>query len=212
MDMPQLVPSGCALAVVDMQNDFCHPEGSYARRGVRLAPAVPEIVHNLQRLIDAARRHRMPVFFIRMENSPWSDSPAWRRRRERLGRDPGAPPTCAAGSWGAEFFGVAPQAGDCVLTKHRFSAFVDTPLELYLRSLEVRTLVLGGVVTNVCVDSTARDAFMRDYWTVTVADCCAAGSLSDHRAALHNLDRNFGEVLALDAVLEAWKEAAVASS
>ncbi len=200
MTLNEILARKTALVVIDMQNDYCHPQGSFGKRGTQLVPDVSVTVRNLQRLAARARESGIPVFFVRTEHGPWSDSPSW------LGRLRGIPgvdelPVCAEASWGAEFFGVQPQAADRVVLKHRYSAFVDTPLHLYLRAAGVETIVVGGVVTNVCVESTVRDAFMRDYHVVTVSDCCSATSGEEHDAALFNLNRYFGIVSSCDEVL-----------
>ena len=96
---------------------------------------------------------------------------------------------------GAEFYRVEPEAGEPVVVEHRYSAFVDTGLELILRSRGIRSVVLIGVATNVCVESTARDAYRRDY-CVTLADDCSATYDAKHAATLHNLDDHFGVVAA----------------
>ncbi|MEX0730757.1 MAG: isochorismatase family cysteine hydrolase [Aquisalimonadaceae bacterium] len=205
MSLSSLLSQPSALLVVDMQNDFCHPQGGFAKRGVQLSPPVNELVDNLDQLIAGARAWQVPIFFIRMENGVWTDSPSW-RQRVKVGPSAQELPTCAEGSWGAEFHGVAPTSDDRLIVKHRYSAFVDTELDLCLRALEVRTLVVAGVVTNVCVESTARDAFMKDYFVVTAADCCAANSQQEHDAALFTLDRYFGSVASSEDILRNWKE------
>jgi ureidoacrylate peracid hydrolase len=75
----------------------------------------------------------------------------------------------------------------------------------------VRTLLLGGIATNVCVESTARQGYMMDYQIQFVADCCAAYSLEEHEAALRNIRQHFGEVVTTQEVLDAWAEATVAA-
>lgn len=200
-----------ALLVVDMQNDFCHANGAFARRGIRLAPAVDGVVSNLRALVAAAHDTGTPVIFACMENGPWTDSPAW-LDRVKVGPSAQELPTCAAGSWGVGFYGIAPAPQDRVIIKHRYSAFVDTSLEVCLRALEIRTLIVTGVVTNVCVESTARDAFMRDYWTITVSDCCAGNTQAEHDAALHNLHRYFGGTATSAEIMQEWSELHKATS
>ena len=78
---------------------------------------------------------------------------------------------CATGTWGAEYYRVQPTNDDCEVVKHRYSAFVGTTLEVILRSLARQTVVVTGVTTNVCVESTVRDAYMRDYRPLLVEDC-----------------------------------------
>lgn len=204
MNLSEMLRRPTALVVVDLQNDYCHPEGSFAKRGANLVPGFPEqVCSRLQALLTAARVRDTPTFFIRTEHGPWSNAPSWLERL-RGTRSATELPVCAEGGWGAEFFGVLPCARDRIVVKHRYSAFVDTPLPLYLRSAGVETLLITGVATNVCVESTARDAFMRDYRVVTVSDCCAANSIEEHEAALGNLGRYFGLVSDSAAIISAW--------
>ena len=73
-----------------------------------------------------------------------------------------------------------------------------------LRSTGIKSLILTGVATNVCVESTARDGFMKDYYIVMVSDCTAAESTAEHEAALHNIRNYFGAVASSDKIMAAW--------
>ena len=200
-------PARAALLVIDVQNDFCHEAGAYVRAGADAA-AIQLAVARLEYLIGHARRFGVPVIFVRTEHSASTDSEAWLQRR------PQGEPTrnCLAGSWGAEFYRLRPEPGDVVITKHRYSAFVGTPLERVLRSLRRDSLLFGGVATNVCVESSARDALMRDYHVTLVADCCAAKDAERHQAALRNIQENFGWVATSDEVVRAWEACARAGA
>ena len=123
------------------------------------------------------------------------------RRRTR----PGTDLICQAGSWGAEFYRVEPDADEPIVLKHRYSGFVDTNLELILRSRGIKTLVVTGVATNVCVESTARDAYMRDYYVVLVDDCSATYDPAKHAATLANIADHFGVVVRSDEIFDAWR-------
>jgi ureidoacrylate peracid hydrolase len=115
------------------------------------------------------------------------------------------------GTWGAEFYhGIRPGPGEIVITKHRYGGFTGTDLEIILGSLGAKTLVLTGVATNVCVESTAREGFMLDYDIVVVSDCCATVGRELHEGTLENIRLNFGRVASADEVVAAWS-AAVAS-
>jgi ureidoacrylate peracid hydrolase len=118
-------------------------------------------------------------------------------------------PVCQSGQRGAEYYGVRPEDTDIVVTKHRYDAFHGTDLDLILRSKGVRTVVLTGVSTHVCVETTARTAFVRDYYTVVVADGCAAYSVQEHEASLKVIDRFFAEVAVMDAIRPHWPAAAI---
>jgi ureidoacrylate peracid hydrolase len=99
-----------------------------------------------------------------------------------------------------------------VVTKHRYSAFVDTSLDLVLRSRGVRTIVVTGTATNVCVESTARHGHMLDYYVVLPADASATPDLPAHEATLHNVRKFFGTVVQADEVGAIWRAATGARS
>jgi ureidoacrylate peracid hydrolase len=100
---------------------------------------------------------------------------------------------------------IAPD--ECVVVKHRYSAFVGSRLPVVLRALGRPLLLLAGVTTNVCVESTARDVFMRDRDVVLVEDCTAAPTKAEHDAAVHNIRASFGRVLDAATLEGAWQSA-----
>ncbi len=89
--------------------------------------------------------------------------------------------------------------------KHRYSGFLCTDLEMILRARERRSVLVTGVATNVCVESTARDAYMRDYHLVLVDDCCGAVTKAEHEATLHTIRTYFGRVLDSQAAAAHWR-------
>ncbi len=114
-------------------------------------------------------------------------------------------PVCQEGSWGSDFYGeVRPEPGDAMVTKHRFNAFRNTDLDTILRARGVRTIVMTGVATNVCVETTARDGFMHDYYVVFTDDGTAAYAEEDHAATLRNIARYFGQVVDLADLRQIW--------
>jgi ureidoacrylate peracid hydrolase len=202
-----LDPRQSALIVVDMQNDFCDSAGSLARAGSDPG-LIQAMAPRLLRLLDAARRVRLPIIHVRTEHSPWTDSESW------IGRHKDRPRVvCFPKSWGADYFpgfepvtddGHDPSSHEFVITKHRYSGFVGTDLDLVLRSQRIRSVIMTGEATNVCVESTARDAFMRDYRVAFVADCTASTVQAAHDATLFTIDRHFGTVVNSDEVIAAW--------
>jgi ureidoacrylate peracid hydrolase len=190
-------PASTAILVVDMQNDYCAVGGNVSNRGHDVS-MITEMIPRLQRFLDGARKLRAKVVFIQCIHEPETDSDVW------LARHGGTPlPHCRRGTWGADFCGVAPEKGEPVVIKHRYSAFVGTRLESVLHTLSIKTLVMTGVGTNVCVESTARDGFMRDYNIVFVSDCTATSTQAEHDATLANMRKFFGVVATGDEVL-AW--------
>ena len=194
-----LSPEWAAVLVVDVQNDFCHERGAMSRLGSDMG-AVQSSVRALAGFLDEARRVGVPVIFIATHHGEWTNSQVWLTRGPRSGGE-----ICAAGSWGAEFYQIAPVAGEPVVVKHRYSGFVGTDLEVILRAKERRSVLITGVSTNVCVESTGRDAYMRDYHLVVVDDCCGAFANAEHEATLHNVRRYFGRVLNSREIASHWR-------
>lgn len=198
-------PPAWAVVLVDLQNDYCHPQGAVAQRTGRVPLAVDEVVAAAERLAAAARRHRYPVIWLRMEAHP-DDHPVWlARHRPAPGRP--APMVCRAGSWGAEFYGVQPAPGDWVVSKTRYSGFLGTDLPERLERAGITHLAVGGVATEVCVESTVRDAFQRNFWVATVPEACGSPRPEAGAAALQVLGRNFGEVVPLAELVARWDRA-----
>ncbi len=193
-------PKRSALIVVDMQIDFCHECGAQAINGFDVA-GCRRIVPALQGLIGAAREADITLYFVRTTHDNTTDSPAWAALHDYW-----VQPVCQTGSWGVEFYGVSPAPQDVTITKHRYSAFVGTELELRLQSTGRDTLFVTGVTTNVCVESTVRDAYMRNFYTILVEDCTAAVTDDAHRATLRTIRGNFGWVATSDEVINAWAD------
>lgn len=204
-DMSEILdPATSALIVIDVQNDFCDSNGAAAKMGLDVG-AVQAVVPNIHRLISLARARRVPRIFLRGEHSDWFNTSTWLRRGAK-GRsiDATAVPIVQAGSWGAGFYEVSPREDELVITKHRYSGFAYTPLELALQTLRSTSIVLCGTATNVCVEATARDAIMKGYYPVVVEDCVASGQRDLHEAALRDMSEYLGAVVMLDDVGSAW--------
>lgn len=186
--LEQLHPRHTALIVVDMQNDFC-AEGGYLQRerGYDVS-AIPGIVENINRLVGVARRADMAVVWLRSIYDFKYLTAAHIAKRVTEG-------CCMEGSWGADFFGLQPAPADVIVTKHHFSGFRDTALELELRNRGIRTLIMTGVATNVCVDSTLREGFFLGYHIIVAEDCVGSNSRAGHEGTLATVRNNIGTVL-----------------
>jgi nicotinamidase-related amidase len=174
-----------ALLVVDMQNGFCHPEGSFTRIDMGLEGAA-EAVHNAAIAVAQARRAGIPVVFTRHLYRPGraDEGAALKQNSPALAGIDGL----EAGTWDAEVVaevGCGPR--DLIVDKVRFDAFQWTSLEPLLRGLGVDELVVCGVVTNICVETTIRSAFMRDFPVILLADCCAAQTRRLHELSVEVL-------------------------
>jgi ureidoacrylate peracid hydrolase len=197
-----VAPGSTALVVIDVQNDFCAKGGYYDKTGADLSFAA-SAVDRLVRLIDAARDAGVRVIYARNHYDPVYISEAQKARLRRVGWDI---PYCRQGTWGADFYRVAPRPDEVIVTKHRFDAFYGTDLEVVLRVNKIQNLLMTGVATNVCVESTLRSAFFRDFEVVVVEDCCAARNLRAHEATLDNVRQFFGMVASADEVEQLWRE------
>jgi ureidoacrylate peracid hydrolase len=197
-------PRHTALIVIDVQNDYVHPEGAGGKSGQDTRPAV-EMVPRLLELIEAAREAGVYVIYTRNWHGPQTDSEAWLERNQRSGKE-GVLRSALKETWGAEWYGVAPREDEPVIDKFRYDAFLGTRLEFLLRARGIRTVMCTGTATNVCVESTARAAHMRDYYLVMVGDCCATYSEEVHQATLFNIRRHFGLVVDGEEIINVWNK------
>jgi ureidoacrylate peracid hydrolase len=171
------------------------------------------MAERLPEVLEAARSAGVLVVFIRNVYSTERNvylSDVWLEQMlRRRGDSYTVREVCGADSWQGDFYGgIAPQPGEPIVTKHRYGAFHNTDLETILRVHGVRTVVLTGVATNACVETTAREAFVRDYYVVFTADGTACYSDEAHEATLRTIDRYFGVVVNLEEVAGVWRDAA----
>jgi len=183
-----------ALVVVDVQNDFVESQTS---------ASAAQILPRLKQMLTAARKVGVKIVYTQAFVSDLTSSDVWQSGLSK--RSHGAD-FCREGSRGSEIHSeVTPVAGDIVIQKYRYSAFIGTNLEVILRAHEVESLIFTGLATNVCVESSVRDAYQRDYWTVTVSDCTAASAPELHHASLRSIERNFGLVATSGEILRVWE-------
>jgi nicotinamidase-related amidase len=180
-----LDPTRTALVLVDLQNDFLHPQGAYARGGVS-APAIAALPLRLRPVADAVRRAGGWVVATQFTLVPGRRGEPFvsghlRRLRPFLRAGDFAP-----GSWGQRLVDELAPA-DLAVEKVAFSAFYMSRLEWVLRKAGIDTLAFAGIVTNGGVASTVRDAHVRDFHAIVLADGCAAFREEAHEAALRDL-------------------------
>lgn len=214
-------PKGCtidlartAMIVIDMQNDFCHPDGWLASIGVDVTPARAPILP-LVRLLPALRSAGVPVIWVNWGNRPdrLNLSPALLHVYNPTGVGVGLgdrlPKTGAAvlekDSWSAAIVDeLADVPADIRVDKYRMSGFWDTPLDSILRNLGVTTLLFGGVNADQCVLHTLADANFLGYDTLMVGDCTATTSPAFcWDATVYNVKQIFGFVVPSQSILDA---------
>jgi ureidoacrylate peracid hydrolase len=176
--------SNTALLLLDLQNDFLHPEGAYGRAG-QGAPEIAALPARLKPLADLMRQRGGWIIATQFTLMPAKAepiiSPHLRKLRPFLTKGDFEP-----GSWGHRLVDEL-QPADLSIEKIAYSAFYMTRLEWTLRKCDIRRLIVGGIVTNGGVASTARDAHVRDFDVTVIEDGCAAFSPDVHRTAIEAL-------------------------
>jgi len=194
-----------ALVIVDMQNAFAAKGGVFDLAGVDISKTA-EVIGVIRRILDGARKAGIAVVYLQMgykvdlSDSGGPDSPNWykefalilmRKRPELKGK---------ILTEGTEDFEIVdelrPHPEDIVVKKSRYSGFAGTELDSLLRSRQIRSLFFAGMATNVCVESTLRDAFVRDYWPILITDATLqAGPVVLQQATIQNVENHFGWTL-----------------
>lgn len=186
----RLRKASACLLVIDMQNDFLSKDGAI------FFHYATHIVPNVKKLLVACRKANIPIVFTaHVHENPEIDGgmtgewwPEIKQARCLL-----------KGTRGVEIYReLKPLASEKVIFKHRYSAFYNTDLEIYLRGMKVTDLIITGVLTNVCCESTARDAFFRDFRVFFVADATATSEPEFHIATLKNLAYAFAYITTTD--------------
>ncbi len=198
-----IAPARTAVVVIDIQVDFASPEGALDAY-VDMAVVQPAVAA-AERLVEAARGTGVPVIFVGLFTTPETDSPSWKERMRRRGGDPdNESALCREGEVGSDFYGPKPLPDELVVKKARYSGFVSTNLDARLNALGVDTLVVAGLTTECCVDSTVRDAFSLDYHVFVAADACAAYEPEIHAASLKVMELNSAILTDTAAIAHAW--------
>jgi ureidoacrylate peracid hydrolase len=189
----RLDPERTALAIIDMQGTFCAP-GAPAE-----VAAARGIIEPINELTRALRSLGVPIIWVLHANLRTNARSDWEMFFNYVVADDVRMRTIESLSPDKQTVWSELTVGsqDLTIIKNRYSALIpgSSNLERILRSMGIDTLMIAGTKTNICCESTARDAMMRDFKTVVVEDCCAALSDEEHRAALENIIQQFGDVM-----------------
>ena len=199
----RLRPGHSAVLVIDMQNDFCARDGFVEKVVGKDVSACRAVVEPIMELVGSARRVGVPVLWIKANYDP-DKVPAGMLAKQR---EKSLVVCCGTGSWGAEFYQVTPLPGEAVIEKNCFSAFQGTNLDVRLHNGQIRTLVFAGVQTNVCVETSLRDAVSRGFHAVLASDCVASHTPPLHDATIANTRFLFGDVLERKEIEKSWRQA-----
>ena len=190
-----------ALVVGDMQNDFCAPGGYIAGALGKDVLGLATILPSLQALLAVARGSGLPVVWLAARYEEDLLPPSMLAQKRRLGIEAIC---CAGDTWGADFFGVAPRSGEPVFSKSTYSGFSNPAFEAHLRAAGIEALVFCGVQTNVCVESTLREAHTRGFDVAIVRDAVASHAPALHEGTLANVGFLFGDVVTAADLTGIW--------
>jgi ureidoacrylate peracid hydrolase len=197
-----------ALLVIDMQNGYCSPGGSYEKYGGTIGAdlqAYRKIIPNIAKLLTACREVKVPIFYteqVREESGIDLFTRLHRivpeRRAEFL-----RIPACIRGTWDADIIDeLKPTNTDHIVIKRRDSAFQDTELDLWLRSAYVDTVIITGVDTAICVENTLTDAFNIGYDVILVEDATASSWKKIGQATINKVAGSYGLVIGTDKLIK----------
>ena len=187
-----------ALLVIDVQNGFLSKGGSYDLLGIETSH-YREIIPTISYLIKVCRNVGIPIFYTQAvrESSgidllTRSHKILPKSREERIKKKP----ICVRNTWDAEIVDeIKPSEGDHVVIKRRDSAFHDTEIGVWLRSLRVDTLLFCGIDTSICVETSLRDAFNIGYDVVLISDATASNNKKHYESTLENVKGYYGIVM-----------------
>ena len=196
-----LDPTHTALVVIDMQNDFCAENGYiHNAQDVDMSANKP-LAARIGKLVEAAREIGTMVVWVKaIYDHDLLPAPLLSKM---LIKGKGAV-CCASDSWGADFYEIGPIEGEQIVEKRCYSAFHNTQMDDILRRRGIKSLLMTGVATNVCVESTLREAFFHGYYIVMPPDCVGSANAELHEASIKTVDQIFGYVPESDEVLGIW--------
>ena len=187
-----------AILVIDMQNGFAAKGGSYDDLGIEIS-IYREVIDKVKYLVDTCRRLKIPIFYTQAVREPSgidlltkTHKILPKSREERIKKRP----ICIRGTWDARIIDeLKPANTDHIVIKRRDSAFQDTEIEVWLKSIKVDTLVFCGIDTAVSVESSLRDGFNRGYDIILISDATISISKKKYESTLDNVKEYYGLVM-----------------
>jgi ureidoacrylate peracid hydrolase len=198
-------PAHTALIIIDPQHDFCSERGALAQRFGLDMTDIQAAVPRLNSFIEECRNSGILVVWIR---EVFSDDKMHSNQKALWGggKDIWLIPEGGKGTdWYEKM--TPPKPGEPIITKWQYDGFEDTDLHLLLQGRGIKTLLMTGFTTNVCVETTARHGYIKGYYIVLVSDCAAAPTRSEHEAGVFNIKTYFGHVTTSDYLAGIWNEA-----
>ena len=197
----ELEPGRTALVLIDPQNDFLHPEGWYAQRGIDIAH-MRRVIEPIKALVSEARTRGVPVIWTRHGFRDPADG-GWLVSLRPFLEEGGL----REDTWGYEILAeLDAREQDRYVAKNRLSAFFQTNLELQLRAVDALSVIFAGVLTNQCVAATSKDAMFRDFKAIVVEEATGTTLPHLHGPALEMMSVGWAEVRSLENTLSALRQ------
>lgn len=187
-----------ALVVIDVQNGFVSKGGSYDQLGMSISH-YKQVIPKISQLVTLCRDAGIPIFYTQAVREQSGIDLLTKvhkilpkSREERIRRKP----ICVRGTWDADIVDeIKPAKEDHVVVKRRDSAFHDTEIGVWMKSLGVDTLVFCGIDTSICVEASLRDAFNNGYDVILISDATASGSTKHYESTLEIVRDYYGLVM-----------------
>jgi nicotinamidase-related amidase len=201
----KVAPAHAAVVVIDCQHEFIAEGGFWDELGQDVSET-RVVAQRIADFLEHARAHGVRIVHVRAVYDRHHMSDAMFERLHRHG----SRLYCQSDDPASAFYpGLEPRAGEPEVVKHRFDAFYDTELDLILRAWDVKTVILAGLVTHGCVDSTARHAYFNGYYVVFPPELTGGASPEVKRATVETMNVMFGVTPSVGEIAAAWQEAAV---
>ena len=186
----QLILNNSSLLIADMQNAFIHKDGPIS------LPNAVDICKNIVELINISRKLFIPIIWIKMRLSNWEKGPYRHLQPSRFNNENKG--ILRQGSFWHDIVDslkTKMSSEDYIIDKDRYSAFFQTNLDLVLRQNNIQNIIVCGVATNICIESTIRDGFQRDYYPFLIKDCVKAFNNQLQSYSEQIIGQSFGFVI-----------------
>jgi ureidoacrylate peracid hydrolase len=191
-----MIKKPVALLIIDLQKDFLSSEGKLDQAGQDLS-LMQATIEPIKKLITVARVKNFPIIFTQMiDGLNYRSEVAQYRftKKEKSEKN-----ICALEDTdGSDFYRVLPNPGDKIIVKHNYCSFHQTELDDFLKEKGIKTLIVVGVKTNACVETTIRTAYHKGYFVILPQECVASDDREAHLQSLKNVERYFGDVVELE--------------
>ena len=194
-------PQHTALLIVDPQNDFCASDGAMAKKGADLS-RIQAAAPRLNKFITGVRKIGMPVIWVQVMDRPDKMLPSRRAVQKIYEVKPNTEK-----DYGRMWYPPvgAPEPGESIITKYHYDAFQDTDLNIILKTKGIKTVLVTGFTTTVCVETACRHGYINGYYIVLVSDCTDERSQKQYESTIDNIRTFFGKVATSDELLKIWK-------